>query len=91
MKVIVDVVLTPEVIDHIWQGHQVTSCEVEEVCYGEIRFRRARSGRAAVFGQSDAGRYLLVFGILMPKQSLFVITARDMEDHERRYYLRRGK
>lgn len=91
MQLIVDVVLTPEAIEHMWTRHRVTQEEVEEACYGTIRLKRAKSGRVAVFGQAEAGRYLFIIGLLMPKRVLFVITARDMEDRERKYYMRRGK
>lgn len=70
--------------------HDVTAREVEEVCFSGPLFRRGR-GRGErrsylAYGQTAAGRYLLV--VLRPegRGSAFVITARDMDLAERRRY-----
>ena len=91
MRLVAEVTWSPDVVSHIWERHQVTPDEVEEACYGDVLVRRARNGRVAVFGQTDAGRYLFVIGLMPTRGTLFVITARNMEDDERRYYQRRGK
>jgi len=40
----------------------------------------------AAYGQSAAGRYLVVIYIRKPAGALLPISARDMDDAERRYY-----
>jgi uncharacterized protein len=42
----------------------------------------------AAYGQSEAGRYLLVIYIRKPKGVILPISARDMDAAERRYYER---
>jgi uncharacterized DUF497 family protein len=74
--------------DHIWK-HLVRPDEVEDVCLTEDQppvIRRARDGQYVVLGQTAAGRYLLV--VLAPvREGVFrLVTARDMEPRERRYF-----
>jgi len=40
-------------------------------------------------GQTEAGRYLVVFFIKKPKQTALCISARDMDEKERRRYGRK--
>ncbi|MFH1635338.1 MAG: BrnT family toxin, partial [Chloroflexota bacterium] len=42
-----------------------------------------------VLGQSEAGRYLIVFFIFNPANRALIISARNMNRSERRYYERR--
>lgn len=67
--------------------HRVTPDEVEEVCFSRRWMLRA-SGRKrkAVFGQTASGRYLLVILEMWDYDEYFVITARDMDQAERRRY-----
>jgi uncharacterized DUF497 family protein len=67
--------------------HHVTSYEVEEVCFAKNWMLRA-SGRKrkAVFGQTVSGRYLLVILEMSDYDEYYVITARDMDQAERRRY-----
>jgi len=73
---------------HIWTKHHVTPEEVEEACFSDPLVIRGRDKSYAVYGQTDAGRYLLVF--LYPQgQGVFrLASARDMEARERRRYQR---
>lgn len=43
----------------------------------------------AAMGQTDAGRYLIIFFISKPNNRALVVSARDMERKERRQYARR--
>jgi uncharacterized protein len=81
-----EIVITPLQEEHIWTKHGVTPEEVEEVCFSEPLVLRGRDESYAVFGQTEAGRYLAVF--LYPKGSgvYSLATARDMTDRERRRY-----
>jgi uncharacterized protein len=69
--------------------HGITLEEVEEVCFGDPLVLAAQGrDKRAFYGQTDAGRYLLVIlgerggGIYYP------VTARDMTVAERRRYQR---
>jgi len=80
------VIVTPAQEEHIGSKHRVTSEEVEEVCFSQPLVIRGRDGSYAVYGQTNAGRYLIVF--LYPKgQGVFSLaTAREMESRERQRY-----
>jgi uncharacterized protein len=73
--------------EHIWVEHRVTPEEVEEVCFSDPLVIRGRDGSYAVYGQTEAGRYLIAF--LNPRgRGIFSLaTAREMEQRERRRYL----
>ncbi|MDO8671953.1 MAG: hypothetical protein Q7O66_11060 [Dehalococcoidia bacterium] len=67
--------------------HHVSPSEVEEVCFSDPWFLRARGkDKRAVYGQTQGGRYLFVIlggrgsGIFYP------VTARDMTEAERQRY-----
>jgi hypothetical protein len=45
----------------------------------------------AAYGQSEAGRYLTVFFILKPNQQALIISARDMDQKERKRYGKRKR
>jgi len=73
-------------IEHIAR-HNVTPDEAEEVFLGAL-FRKGREGKLLVYGVTDSGRFLLVVAALKPGGVIRVVTARDMTQSERRYYLR---
>ena len=68
--------------------------EVEELLSNRPRFHRVSKGNRtgedvySAMGQTDAGRYLVVFLILKLRRAL-VISARDMSRRERRTYEKR--
>lgn len=72
--------------------HHVTQEEVEEVFVNGPRYRFVESGcRAgenvyAALGQTDAGRYLIVFFIRKAGNRALILSARDMDEKERRRY-----
>lgn len=77
-------VISSEQEDHIWIKHQVSTTEVYQVCFSDALFRRGRDGSLAVYGRTDAGRFVVVF--LYPRGGgiYALATARDMNDAERR-------
>ncbi len=83
------------VIDKLAHKHHVEPEEVEEVFDNRPRFRRIERGDVAgedlysVMGQTDAGRYLIVFFIYKRSREALVISARDMSSKERRRYGRK--
>jgi len=40
----------------------------------------------AAYGQTESGRYLIIFYIGKPRGDMLPISARDMDDAERKYY-----
>jgi len=95
-----DFLWNEEVVDKLAVKHGVETWEVEEVFDNgpHIRFRqrgrRAGEDLYAALGQTDAGRYLIVFFIHKPAQAgrplsqAFIVSARDMADKERKQYER---
>lgn len=73
-------------ISHIAR-HNITPDEVEEAFIGAL-IRRGRENRLLVYGITDPGRYILIVAVLKSGGIARVITARDMTQSERRYYLR---
>ena len=67
--------------------HHVTPTEVEDVTFGAPWVLRARGRDTwAHYGQTDAGRYLLVILAQRGAGWYYPVTARDMTDAERRRY-----
>ena len=75
-------------IEHIAK-HSVTPQEVEEACYNQSIIRRTKDSLYLIYGQTDAGRYLLIVVRHKSKDMIYVITARPMTGNEQRYYLKR--
>ena len=72
--------------------HGVTWDEVQAACFGPgFHVRRGREGTYLVYGQSAAGRYLLVVLVAdATEQGTWrVVTARDMTGTERRRFRER--
>ena len=75
--------------------HHVTQDEVEEVFFNRPRYRFVESGYRlgedvySASGQTDAGRYLIVFFIHKPANMALILSARDMDKKERRGYERK--
>jgi uncharacterized DUF497 family protein len=76
-------------VDHIARHHVVPD-EVEELWESKIYLIRGRSGRYQALGQTVAGRYLIcVFERYEEPGWIRVVTARDMNDKERRLFRRK--
>jgi uncharacterized protein len=69
--------------------HQFTAEEVEEVFAGEHKIRRARQKLYIALGQTLDGRLTFVVFRRLPGSVIRVITARDMDDSERRLLRRK--
>jgi uncharacterized protein len=75
------------ILDKIESKHRVSFEEVEEVCLSEERhIRRSREGLYKVFGQTAAGRYLLIVLVNLGSGRWKIVTGREMTDGERRLY-----
>lgn len=72
--------------------HHVTGEEAQEVFDSNPHIRFMELGNRdgedayAAFGRSDAGRYLVVYFIWKLNRDALVVSARDMDQTERRYY-----
>ena len=92
---IADFIWLPEVEEKLDWKHAVQTWEVEEVFVNDPLIRFIQKGRRpgedvyAAFGQSDAGRYLVVYYIYKLDKRALIMSARDMERTERRQYERR--
>lgn len=86
------IIWLPDIVEKNERKHGVAPWEVEEVLHGQIAVRKVARGRVRgedvylALGQSDAGRYLSVFFILKPDGAVLPISARDMDQKERRLY-----
>jgi uncharacterized DUF497 family protein len=89
-----NVIWLPEIEDKLSYKHQVEIDEVEDVLFNQPHVRFVEKGRQvgadlyAAYGQTSAGRWLIIYFVLKSDHEALVISARDMEQKERRYYAR---
>jgi uncharacterized DUF497 family protein len=84
---IAGILWTEEAEEHIWERHRVTPQDAEEATHNSRLITRGKEkGIYEVYGQTDAGAYLMVFIRLLPKYYARIITARPMTDSEKRRY-----
>ena len=82
-------------IDKLDWKHNVTPEEVDEILFDNPLYRKVQKGHIpgedlyAALGQSEAGRYLIVFFIYKTTQEALILSARDMNKREKRQYERR--
>jgi uncharacterized DUF497 family protein len=83
----------PWIAEKLAEKYQVSEAEVEQVFINVPHFRFVSKGRRqrdenlyAAYGQTDGGRYLVVFFIMKPGHLALVVSARDMDRAERRRY-----
>ena len=81
-----------EIVEKIRQKHKVTQEEVREVFRNSKHFRFVEKGHYpgenvySALGQTDAGRYLIVFFVYKKSRQALIVSARDMTDAERNRY-----
>lgn len=84
-----------EIIDKLSQKHSITPDEVEEVFEGQPIFLRKETGKVEMenlynaLGQTESGRYISIFFIYKRSHYALIVTAREMNTKERRYYGKR--
>ena len=84
-----------EIIEKLARKHQVQIEEVEELFRGKPKFRFVERGHRegenvySALGQTEAGRYLIVFFVWKTDGRALPISARDMKPGERRLYGRK--
>ena len=92
---IADIIWLPDILDKLAWKHHVSPEEVVEVLCAHALHRKVQKGHIpgedlyAACGQTEAGRYLIIFFIYKPTQEALIISARDMDAKERRQYGRR--
>ena len=83
-----------DIVEKLAAKHQVTPDEVEQPFANRPGVKRMNKGHFRgedvyrVWGQTDAGRYLVVFFILKLTREALILSARDMDDKERKSYAR---
>ena len=92
---VIDIIWLPDIIDKLQWKHQVSPSEVEAALFGRPTHRKVQAGHIpgedvyAAFGRTDAGRYLVVFFVYKRSREALIISARDMNERERRLYERK--
>jgi hypothetical protein len=85
----------PEIIDKLSWKHHVFQEEVEDVLSGRPLYRKVKKGHVpgedlySALGRTESGRYLSVFFIYKLTHEALILSARDMDDKERKQYERR--
>ncbi|HTE18859.1 MAG TPA: BrnT family toxin [Armatimonadota bacterium] len=84
-----------DIVEKLWRKHHVEQYEVEEVFGNHPYFRFVENGYRvgedvyAALGQTDGGRYLVVFFVHKADGRALIVSARDMTQAERRHYEKR--
>jgi uncharacterized DUF497 family protein len=85
-----DFIWLPDIAEKLAVKHNVTQDEAEEVFFNQPRFRFVEKGHRrgedvyAALGQTDSGRYLIIFFLRKPNRLALILSARDMDRKERR-------
>lgn len=86
------IVWLEKIVDKLHWKHQVSQSEVEQIFLNKPQYRFLEKGRIdgenvySAYGQTDAGRYLTVIFILKLGSRALIISARNMDQKERRQY-----
>ena len=83
-----DLEWTLDRLEHVAR-HFISSEEVEEVFASPPVFKRGRGGVYEAWGQTESGRYLLVIFRYLGHNRAWPITARDMDENEKRLFRRK--
>ena len=92
---IVDIIWLPQIIDKLAWKHGVEPEEVDQILFGQAFYRKVQKGHIpgedvyAGLGQTESGRYLIVFFVYKQTREALILSARDMDKSEKRQYGRR--
>ena len=84
-----------EIIEKLLRKHNIYQNEVRDVLANQPYFRFVEKGHRpgenmyAAMGQTNAGRYLIVFFVYKKDRRAIVLSARDMTKAERKRYEQR--
>lgn len=90
-----DFVWLTETANKVAHKHRVTPDEAEEIFFNNPKYRFVESGHRSgenvysAGGQTDAGRFLIVFFIYKGDNTALILSARDMDAAERRRHERK--
>jgi uncharacterized DUF497 family protein len=84
-----DLTIDDHILDKIESKHGVSFEEVRDTCFSDAyQVRRSRGGLYKLFGQTTAGRHILVVLVSRGEGLWRIVTAREMTDKERRLYVK---
>lgn len=84
--------ILPDVADKLLWKHSIVEAEVRQVFRNKPTMRKIEKGNVrnedlySALGQTDSGRYLIIYFIYKSSRDALVISARDMDDKEKRRY-----
>jgi uncharacterized DUF497 family protein len=87
-----DIIWLDRIVDKLAWKHNILPSEMEEVLGGECRIFRKEKGKVEgehlynALGGTEAGRLLSIFFIRKLGSKALIVTARDMNDSERKRY-----
>jgi uncharacterized DUF497 family protein len=90
-----DFIWLSDIVDKLIVKHHVTQDEAESIFFNSPKYRFVESGYRpgedvySASGQTDAGRYLIVYFIHKPDNTALILSARDMDKKERGRYERK--
>ena len=90
--VIRKIIWKDQFVEKLERKHSVSVLEVEEVLNADPYIRKVAHGHFpgenlyAALGQTEAGRYLIVFYIRKLSGAFLPVSARDMSNFERKFY-----
>jgi len=89
---IAGVIWLAEILEKLERKHSVYPAEVLDILNGNPLFQFIEKGHKtgenvyAAFGQTEVGRYLVVFFVYKSDKQALILSARDMTKAERRQY-----
>jgi hypothetical protein len=89
---ITELIWLSSIIEKLESKHNVKQDEVKEVFVSHPQFRFVEKGHRssenvyAALGQTNAGRYLIIFFVYKKDGGALILSARDMTRAERRKY-----
>ncbi len=89
---ITGIIWLEEILEKVARKHGVQPQEVRDVLANSPHFRFIEKGHRsgenvyAAFGQTDAGRYLIVFFVYKKDKRALILSAREMSRAERKSY-----
>jgi len=92
---IVGFVWLEEILDKLIRKHHIQEHEVVEIFEGKPKFQYVEKGHRenenvySAMGQTDAGRYVIVFFVHKSDGRALPVSARDMTTAERKRYERK--
>ncbi len=89
---ITEIIWLNSFVQKIEHKHGVRLAEVDQLFANRPRIQFAESGKVpgedlySAWGQADSGRYLVVFFLYKSRGRALVVSARDMDEREKKSY-----